>query len=158
MTRMTSWLGKGISFAVLMAAGLLFAGWAVAHDSWPAPAEAKKLKNPVTPTPDNLAAARAIWMDKCVSCHGEKGAGDGPEAMMYDPAPAALNDAHMMGEMTDGEIFWKIGEGRKPMPSFKKQLTDEQRWQVVNLLRTLVPKAPANPPAKNPPAKKFGEQ
>ena len=150
MARMTLWLPRGLGLALLLIAALLAAGWAVAHESWPAPAEAKKLKNPVAPTPDNLATARGIWMDKCANCHGDKGAGDGPEAMMYDPAPPALNDAHMMGEMTDGEIFWKIGEGRKPMPSFKKQLTDEQRWQVVNFLRTLVVRpAPKTPPAKN---------
>jgi mono/diheme cytochrome c family protein len=142
----------GIGLAVFVVAGLSLARFALAHDNWPAPAEAKKLKNPVTPTPDNLATARGIWMDKCANCHGDKGAGDGPEAMMYEPSPTPLNDAHMIGEMTDGEIFWKIGEGRKPMPSFKKQLTDEQRWLVVNFVRTLAPKPAANPPAK-PPAK-----
>jgi mono/diheme cytochrome c family protein len=50
--------------------------------------------------------------------------------------------------MTDGEIFWKMTEGRKPMPSFKKQLTDEQRWQLVNFLRTFAPKPVAKPAAK----------
>jgi mono/diheme cytochrome c family protein len=32
------------------------------------------------------------------------------------------------------------------MPSFKNQLSDEQRWQLVNFLRTLVPKPPAKKP------------
>lgn len=126
---------------VALGACVLLAGFVAAHDKdWPVPPEASKMKNPVAPTPENLAAARAMWADKCANCHGEKGAGDGPEAGMYDPPPAALNDAHMMSEMTDGEIFYKITEGRKPMPSFKKQLTDEQRWQLVNFTRTLVPK------------------
>ncbi len=62
---------------------------------------------------------------------------------MYAVKPADFTGAHMMGEMTDGEIFWKISEGR-PMPSFKKQLTEEQRWQLVNHVRSLAPKpAPA---------------
>lgn len=126
--------------AVAMSA-LSLAGWVSAHDEkWVAPPEAKKLKNPVASTPDNLNAARAIFMDKCANCHGDKGLGDGPEASMYDVQPSNLADAHMMSEMTDGEIFWKIGEGNKPMPSFKKQLSDEQRWQLVNYLRTLAPK------------------
>ncbi len=67
---------------------------------------------------------------------------------MYTPAPSKFNDAHMMSEMTDGEIFWKMTEGRKPMPSFKKQLSDEQRWQLVNFVRTLTPKTGAKPAAK----------
>jgi mono/diheme cytochrome c family protein len=144
MVRGNWWMEK--RFALVAAAGacLLFAGLTVARDKdWPVPPEAAKMKNPVAPNADNLAAAKAIWMDKCANCHGEKGAGDGPEAEMYTPAPAALNDAHMMSGMTDGEIFYKITEGRKPMPSFKKQLTDEERWELVNFVRTLVAKPPA---------------
>jgi mono/diheme cytochrome c family protein len=40
------------------------------------------------------------------------------------------------GSLTDGEIFWKITTGRRPMPGFQNQLSDVQRWQLVNLLRT----------------------
>jgi mono/diheme cytochrome c family protein len=151
------WKKIGIIFAVLLS-GLLFAGWVSAHDKdWQAPPEARRVKNPIAPNADNLASARGIYMDKCASCHGDKGTGDGPEADMYTPAPPAFNDAHMMSEMTDGEIFWKMTEGRKPMPSFKKQLTDEQRWELVNFLRTFVPKAPARPAhGATPPPKKSG--
>jgi len=151
-----SWKRNTIILAVA-AAGLFLAGWAPAHDKdWQAPPEAKKVKNPVAPTPDNLATASAIFMDKCAKCHGDKGAGDGPEAEMYDPEPANFTDTHMMSEMTDGEIFWKMTEGRKPMPSFKNELTDEQRWELVNFLRTLAPKAPAHPSQGATPPKKSG--
>ena len=151
-----SWKRNAIILTVA-AVGLLFAGWAPAHDKdWQAPPEAKKMKNPVAPTPDNLAAARAIFMDKCAKCHGDKGAGDGPEAEMYDPEPANFTDAHMMNEMTDGEIFWKMTEGRKPMPSFKNELTDEQRWELVNFLRTLASQAPAHPSRGATPPEKSG--
>jgi mono/diheme cytochrome c family protein len=153
MSRKNFWAGKRLALFVMAIAALFFAGWATAHDKdWPVPADAAKVKNPVAPTSDNLAAAKAIYMDKCANCHGEKGGGDGPEADMYTPSPSKFNDAHMMSEMTDGEIFWKMTEGRKPMPSFKKQLTDEQRWQLVNYVRTLTPKS-APKPAPKPPAK-----
>lgn len=151
MARGNWWMDKRITLvAAAAAAALLQGGWTAARDKdWPVPPEAAKVKNPVAPTPDNLSAAKAIWMDKCANCHGDKGAGDGPEADMYTPSPAALNDAHMMSEMTDGEIFYKITEGRKPMPSFKKQLTDEERWEMVNFARTLAVK-PAPKPAAMP--------
>ena len=149
---------------LLLALGLVLAAWAAAHTvkDWLAPEEAKKLKNPVAATEASLEAARALFLDKCAQCHGEGGKGDGPEAAMYSVKPANFTDAPMMGEMTDGEIFWKISEGRRPMPSFKKQLTEEQRWQLVNYVRafygersrTIAPKpAPASKPA-DPPAKK----
>lgn len=119
------------------------------HDDWPVPDEAKKMKNPVAADAASIAAGKDLYMKNCAKCHGEQGKGDGDQAMMYDPMPANFADAHMMSEMTDGELFWKMTEGRKPMPSFKKNLTDEQRWQLVNFLRTFAPK-PAAPPAKSP--------
>jgi len=37
-----------------------------------------------------------------------------------------------MSTVTDGELFYKISEGHRPMPSFKKRFTEEQRWQLVD--------------------------
>ena len=47
------------------------------------------------------------------------------------------NDLNINTKIAGNELFWKITEGRKPMPSTKKSLTEEQRWQVVNYIRTL---------------------
>ena len=39
---------------------------------------------------------------------------------------------------TDGELFYKTTEGRDEMPSFKKTIKDdEDRWLIVNYMRTL---------------------
>ena len=53
-----------------------------------------------------------------------------------------------MDGMTDGELFYKLSEGRKPMPSFKKRLTEDQRWQLILLLRSF-----AAPPTDAPDVK-----
>jgi len=103
---------------------------------WKIPEEAKRRQNPIQPSTATLAAARAIYLDKCVQCHGETGKGDGPDAAMYYPAPAILTDAKRLKSVTDGELFYQISEGRKPMPAFKKRLTEEQRWQLVLLVRS----------------------
>ncbi len=143
--------------AILVALSLVLAAWAVAHGkkAWPVPEEATKLKNPVPANEAALAAGKALFAEYCAQCHGVGGKGDGPEAPMYDVKPADFTDAHMMGEMTDGGIFWKITEGRAPMPPFKKRLTEEQRWQLVNYVRTFAPKpAPASRPNAAPANKK----
>lgn len=106
---------------------------------WKIPEEAKQRKNPVQATPAALAAARSIYHDKCVQCHGETGKGDGSDAALYYPAPATFTDVPHMSATTDGELFYQISEGRKPMPSFKKRLTEEQRWQLVLLVRSFAP-------------------
>jgi len=39
---------------------------------------------------------------------------------------------------TDGEMFYRLSEGRDDMPSFKKKLPDEEdRWNLVNFMKTL---------------------
>ena len=36
---------------------------------------------------------------------------------------------------TDGDFFWKIDEGRGDMPSFKDELSNEQKWHIINYIR-----------------------
>lgn len=110
-------------------------------EDWAVPEEAKKRKNPITVTDAGLSSARDIYREKCLRCHGENGKGDGAEAGMYRTKAADFSDSHMMTEMTDGEIFYKMTEGRRPMPSFKKSLSEEQRWQLVHFLRTFAPRS-----------------
>jgi mono/diheme cytochrome c family protein len=112
-------------------------GLAAFHKTpWVVPLADKERKNPLTPSEANIAAARPIFSEKCANCHGDKGKGDGSEAMMYDPPPSDLTDVAKMSKLTDGEIFYQISRGRKPMPSFKKRLTEIQRWQLVLLVRS----------------------
>jgi mono/diheme cytochrome c family protein len=114
--------------------------------SWQVPADAKQLKNPVAATPANYNAAKPLYNEYCANCHGDAGKGDGSDAMMYDPAPSDLTDAPHMTKLTDGEIYYQITQGKKPMPSFRNKLTEEQRWQLVIFVRTFSG-APAFPPA-----------
>jgi mono/diheme cytochrome c family protein len=113
---------------------------------WVIPEEAKRLQNSVAPSAAAMASARLIYLDKCAQCHGDTGKGDGPEGKMYEPAPGNLTDAKHMSTRTDGELFYQISQGRKPMPGFKKRLTEEQRWQLVLLVRSFAEAAPANTP------------
>lgn len=118
--------------------------WSHGPKAWPVPKEAHALKNPVPSTEAGRAVGRRIYGQHCASCHGNRGDGKGSMAVHLAAKPADFTDSHMMHEMTDGEIFWKMTEGRDPMPSFKKVLSEEQRWQLVHYLRSL---APAGPPS-----------
>jgi mono/diheme cytochrome c family protein len=118
---------------------------------WIIPVAEKARKNPLTPSDAMLKAARPIYDQKCSDCHGDTGKGDGSDAMMYDPPPANLTDAAHINRLTDGEIYFQITEGRKPMPSFKTKLTDEQRWQLVLLVRAFANGTAPPPPAEGAP-------
>jgi mono/diheme cytochrome c family protein len=127
-------------------------GLAVFHETpWNVPLEDKLRKNPLAANDTNLHAAKPVYNEYCVNCHGDTGKGDGSDAMMYDPAPSDLTEPKHMTQLTDGEIFYQITQGRKPMPSFRKKLTEDQRWQLVILVRSFVaPAASAPPPIKTP--------
>ncbi len=118
--------------------GLIFSGtMAGAHEKtgWIAPPEARKMKNPVNPTKESIQRGREIYEKKCQLCHGTGGDGKGPAASGLSPKPTNFRESH--GEkMTDGEHFWKITTGRGPMPSFDKDLTEVERWDVINYINT----------------------
>ena len=104
---------------------------------WVAPDDAKKVKNPVPPTQETLAAAEQLFTDNCVLCHGEKGMGDGPGAKTIKVKPANFADPKLQASETDGALFWKMTNGRGPMPSWRDTLTDQERWQLVGYIRKL---------------------
>jgi mono/diheme cytochrome c family protein len=120
---------------------LAFSGRRVAADDapkpWVAPDNARKVKNPIPATPENLAAAELLFQDNCMLCHGEKGLGDGAGAKTIKVKPANFTDKNLMSAETDGSLFWKMSEGRGPMPPWKDDLTEKERWQLVNYIRKL---------------------
>ena|SRR5213082_2927123 len=138
-------------FAQVLFVGLLLiaagsAVYAFFHPGpWIVPEGAKQVPNPLKPSQANLPMAHQLYDDKCAECHGDSGKGDGSQAKMYNPRPQDFTDAARMNSISDGELFYKITEGHRPMPSFKKRFTDEQRWQLVLLLRSF-----AEPPSPQP--------
>ncbi len=127
-----NFLKTGISVVVII---LSFA-FTQKKEVWTAPASAQKKTNPIEANVVNLASGKKSYEKECLSCHGRKGKGDGPSSVTLDVIPGDLSSAKVQ-DQTDGEIFWKITEGKKPMPTSKLTLTDDQRWEVVNYVRTL---------------------
>ncbi len=124
----------GLVWSLIATGTLVFA-----HEKtgWIAPASAKKMKNPVKPTKASIQNGKEIYEKKCTLCHGVKGDGKGPASAGLNPKPTNFRESH--GEkMTDGEHFWKITTGREGMPSFAKDLTEEERWHVINYVNTFM--------------------
>jgi mono/diheme cytochrome c family protein len=116
------------ALALVAAAGAA----ARAQEEWKAPAEARNMKNPVK----GVGNAKKNVEINCVSCHGPTGKGDGPAAAaLPPPKPADWTSAKVQGQ-TDGELFWKITNGRGAMPPWK-HLPEKDRWEIVNYIRTL---------------------
>lgn len=127
---------KGVSMTkagVVVLLGL-WAAVALAAAEWKAPTSAKTLKAPAS-TPNSAKLGAALFQENCVICHGKTGKGDGEAAQAMNPRPKALTDRAVQAQ-TDGELFWKISEGREAMPGWKS-MSEKDRWSLVQYLRLL---------------------
>jgi len=111
---------------------------------WMIPPEAKVMKNPVKVTDAVLQAVRPVYRENCAQCHGESGRGDGREARSHSTLPPDFAELGRIANQEDGVLFYKISEGKRPMPSFRRRLTEEQRWELVWLVRSLALSKPRN--------------
>jgi mono/diheme cytochrome c family protein len=100
------------------------------------------LVNPIPPNAASVDAGRAIYQEMCVPCHGVAGKGDGPVGLTLNPRPADLTLHAVPGVHTDGQLYEWITGGfpGSVMPAFKDRLSDDDRWNAVNFIRTLAPK------------------
>lgn len=106
---------------------------------WVAPPAAARTPNPVPADSQSVARGKQLYQMACMPCHGAKGAGDGPAAVALERHPGVLSDPKMW-QQTDGAVYWKTSQGRSIMPAFGAALTETQRWDVINYVRTLAPK------------------
>ncbi len=103
---------------------------------WKAPASADNIKNPYKNNSAMTEKGKILYNQMCAVCHGETGRGDGPAGINLNPRPAD-HAGKLVQEQSDGAIYWKISEGRVPMAAYGYILSEEQRWQLVNYIRTL---------------------
>ena len=115
---------------------MFFSFTSIVQDKWVVPDKYVKMKNPV-PADQDAAIGKSLYDKHCKSCHGKEGYGDGPKAADLKGDLGDFSSAEFQ-KQTDGELFYKTTFGRDDMPEFTKKLADdEDRWLVVNYMRTL---------------------
>ena len=127
--------GALIALAAFSIVGALFAQ----SSDWKAPPYVANRPNPVPANANTIALGQKLYVGNCMTCHGPSGKGDGPGAAALEKKPADLT-ARVKSGATDGELFWKISEGRSPMISWKGSLSETQRWELVNYIKSLAGK------------------
>jgi len=105
---------------------------------WPVPKGGENLRNPEPRDAASIKNGKTIYIAYCAPCHGNKGKGDGPASASLNPKPADHTSAAVQAE-SDGTLYYKIseGHGHTAMPPFKSVLSVDQRWAVINYIRTL---------------------
>ncbi len=94
-----------------------------------------ELRNPVPPSIASLEEGKALFETNCVICHGQTSAERGPVGKKLVPPPPGLDQGMVKG-LSDAVIFKAITFGFGRMPVFQDKLTPQERWNLVNFLRT----------------------
>ena len=95
------------------------------------------------PQAPSAQRGRALFDQYCVSCHGERGDGKGPNAAGLDPAPANFTDTQFIRGETPYDFYHVIslGKSHTAMPAWDGVLSIQERWDLVSYLWTLAPGA-----------------
>jgi mono/diheme cytochrome c family protein len=131
-----------VMLLVMAIAGMATMSFVVSQDQkkggpWNVPAEYKSKKNPNSGQADLLPVGKMLWAKHCKSCHGNMGLGDGPKAASLKTNPGNFKDAAFQAQ-SDGVIYYQSFVGRDEMPNFEKKIPeDEDRWALVNFIRTM---------------------
>lgn len=96
------------------------------------------LRPSVPYTAGSIVHGQALYRRNCASCHGAGGAGDGPHASAAGVWPLDLRSPRVRAR-TAGDLFWSIGFGLAHFSDhgFGDRASAEERWDLVNFVRTL---------------------
>jgi mono/diheme cytochrome c family protein len=99
-----------------------------------------KQVNPVPSTPSSIASGKKSYSYDCAMCHEKEGAGDGDLAGDMHLKLRDYRDPATLKELTDGEIYSIIANGKGKMTGEEGRMKPEQIWDMVNYLRSLAKK------------------
>jgi mono/diheme cytochrome c family protein len=112
------------------------------------PEEAAK-KNPIKATPEGLAEARKLYGYDCAMCHGKTGDGKGDLADSMKLQLKDWRDADSIANLSDGELFYVISNGRGKMIGGEGDRSSEKvRWNLVHLVHSFAKKGAAEKSAE----------
>jgi mono/diheme cytochrome c family protein len=106
----------------------------------PMPADAATLTNPVTPTAESQAHAKMMYGIDCAMCHGANGNGKGDLVGDMHLSMKDLTDPASLKDMSDGQLFYIIKNGKGKMPAEGDRAKTDDVWNLVILVRSFARK------------------
>jgi thiosulfate dehydrogenase len=98
---------------------------------------APDVKNPISPTEENLVAGAQLYVNHCAGCHGVPSNREGQFGKSFFPTvPAFFKDAP---DMPENQNFYIIEHGVRwsGMPAWNQSLSDAQVWQLVTFMSNI---------------------
>ena len=108
--------------------------------SWLTPPRYKGLNNPVSASPENIAAGREHFADHCATCHANDGSGNTEMGRNFYPKAPDMRLPRTQ-RLSDGELFYIIENGVRltGMPGWSTGTPEGERssWHLVHFIRHL---------------------
>ena len=104
-----------------------------------------ELKNPYEATPRVMIHGKYIYDNVCYTCHGPRGAGDGPVTSLFPKPPSLMTQK--VRDWPDGQLFHRPMRGQNSMPSHARQVDAYDIWSVIHYIRQMQKEEPVAPPA-----------
>ena len=95
------------------------------------------ITSPVEATEESIGKGKELFDNYCTTCHGLNGGGHGPAAHGITTFPRQLWAWNNADSSADGYLFWFITNGRNEMPPWGVILSENERWDVINYIKTL---------------------
>jgi len=93
--------------------------------------------NPLPVTDELLQRGEQVFNINCAACHSRLGDGNGvPKRIGAMTVVANLHDKRIV-ELTDGELFNTISNGKNLMPGYAANVPIQDRWAAIAYLRAL---------------------
>ena len=95
-----------------------------------------ELVSPIASSEENIAAGALLYGQMCTQCHGEEGKGDG----------AISRNGHIVGipsysgklkDLPEGKMYHTLQYGKGLMGSHASQLSQKDRWLIIEYIKTL---------------------
>lgn len=96
---------------------------------------AKVLHNPIPSTPASRVRGKELFETFCFPCHGHGAKGDGPVSKKFIPPPDLTGGGYPT--TPDGYFYATIRNGGALMPAYGAELSVQDRWDIINLVRSL---------------------
>lgn len=92
-------------------------------------------QNPLVSDQASRQTGADLYLINCALCHGTASSHPGKVGAKLSPPPPPLRDGHL-ADFDEATLFQMISLGFSRMPAFQQRLTPNERWHLVNYLRS----------------------
>lgn len=82
----------------------------------------------------SIERGKILYTRHCLSCHGEQGKGDGPDARKQEHRPANLQK--LAREVKNFKFFMSVSQWQGDMPGWQQSFTDLENEDLVSYIKS----------------------